>query len=179
MSIVFDTLQNSIYAWANANSPIDVPVIWYYPNAPMPETTYISLNITTFNKMAWDYIPRPLDDPGNVTLKGDREITLNVQCYGINPMQILENLRTSVQTEIVKNLLNADGLAYFGTESIIDLTSLVDSRYESRASVDMYFRIGQQYSDILGTIATVEVTEEFFNAAEVLIFEETYTVPAP
>lgn len=176
MSIVFDNVQNALYGWVSSLQ-ISRPVIWYYPNAPRPERSYISLNISTFNQMGWDYIPRPTDNPGNVILKGDREFTLSVQAYGEQPMQTLELVRTSLQTESVRSYLRSNGLVYFGKESIIDITTLLDSRYEQRASMDLFFRIGQEYADMLGTIATVEVTEQFFNAAEVLIFDETYIVP--
>lgn len=177
MTIVFDDLQLSLYNWAVENVPTGVPVIWYYPNAPRPQTTYITLNISTFNQMGWDYRPMPIDNAGNVLLKGDREFTLSVQAYGVNPMQILENLRTSLQSETNLNQLREAGIAYFGQNSIIDISTLIDSRYELRAAMDLNFRIGQQYAEALGTIATAEVTEEFFNAAEVLIFEDTYTIP--
>lgn len=176
MSIIFNDVQNALYGWVSSQV-VSRQVIWYYPNAPRPANSYVSLNITSFSQMGWDYIPRPTDNPGNVILKGDRELTLSLQAYGDQPFETLENLRTSLQRETVKDYLRSQGLAYFGQESIIDISTLLDSRYEQRASMDVYFRIGQQYTDQLGTIATVEVTEQFFNAAEILIFDETYTVP--
>lgn len=176
MSIVFNDLQNALYSWASSIA-IMRPVIWYYPNAPRPERSYISLNITTFNQVGRDYIPRPTDNLGNVLLKGDREFTLNIQAYGEQPFQTLENLRTSLQKQSVINYLHSQGLAYFGQESIIDITTLLDSRFEQRASMDVYFRIAQTLEDELGVITTIEITEEFFNQANIEIFNETYTIP--
>jgi hypothetical protein len=177
MTINFNTLQDSLYAWAQAAVPLNTPVIWYYPNAPRPEVPYLTLNIQSFAQMGWDYIPRPIDNPGNVILKGDREFVLSVQAYGSTAMQMLENLRTTLQAETVRASLRASGLVYFAQQPIIDLTTLIDSRFEPRAGLDLSFRIGQQYAEALGTIATVELTEQYFDAAEVLIFDETYLIP--
>lgn len=177
MSIVLSDIQDALYAWASSDLPNDIPAIWYYPNAPRPPGPYITLDIINFSQVAWDFIPQPVDVAGGITMKGDREFVLTVQAYGGQPIELLENLRSSLQKDATRALLRTSGLVYFAQQPIIDITTLIDSRYEKRASMDLSFRIGQQYSDNLGNISTVELTEEFFDAAEILVFDQTVTIP--
>lgn len=177
MSLSFSTIQQILYDWASTHVPLNMPVIWLYPNAPRPTVAYVTLNIISFSQVGWDYMPSPIDNPGNVTMKGDREFILELQAYGGYPIEVLENLRCSLQTETVRSFLRNLGLSFFGQEQINDITDLVDSTFEKRAVVDLYFRIGQSYTDQVGTIGILELSEEFFSAAQILIFDETITIP--
>lgn len=175
--INFDTLRNNLYDWAVDNLPTDTPVIYLYPNAPRPTVDYISLLLSSFNQIGWDYTQDPLDDSGVAELVGDREFILQVQGYGGDPMSLLEGLRTSLQKQTVLDSLRANGIVFVSWFPISDITALIDSRFEKRASMDVKFRLAQVYSDDLGVINTVELEEIFENAQGNVLIDETIQIP--
>lgn len=177
MTIDFNSLRTFLYQWAVANVPTDMPVIFYYPNAPRPTVDYVTLLIQSFNQIGWDFEPEPTDTPGTVEGVGDREFTLQIQSYGGNPMQVLENLRTSLQKTTVLDTLRANGIVFVNWFPINDITDLVDSRYEQRASMDVLFRIAQTYSETLGTIAQVEAEEILLNVDGSTVLDQTVLIP--
>lgn len=177
MTLNFSTVKNSLYNWAVANVPSGMSAVWYFPNAPRPTVDYITLQISSLVQIGWDYIPQPVDDAGNVEGVGDREFTLHVQAYGGDPFTVLENLRTSLQKPTVLDSLRANGIVAVNWFPIQDITDLVDSRFEQRASMDILFRIAQEWIDTLGTIAQVEIEETILNVDGSVVIDQTVLIP--
>lgn len=185
MPLDFNAIKTNLYNWASANVPVGMPVIFLYPNAPRPQTPqggmldYVTLLISSTSQIGWDYVPRPVDNSGTVNQTGDREFTLSVNAYGGNVLTVLENLRTSLQKQTVLDSLTANGLVFCNWFDINDITDLVDSRFEQRATMDIRFRIAQTYTDTLGTIATTVLREIIKNVDGTTVYDETVTIPPP
>lgn len=177
MAIDFNVVRTNLYNWAIANLPEGMPVIYLYPNAPRPTVDYVSLYISTVNEIGWDYTEDPTDDSGVANMIGDREFTVQAQAYGGDPVTVLQNLRTSLQKQTVLDSLRVNGIVFFNWSPINDITELVDSRYEQRATMDIFFRIADIYTDTLGVIDTVVLQEEFLNAEGTIVYNETFTIP--
>lgn len=175
MPINLETVLTNIYTWVKAQLPPTFPVIMYYENAPRPTTSYVTINMNTFIQIGEDYTPRPTDNPGNVEMVGDRQFTINLQAYGFDSMGILETLRSSLQKQTVLDTLRANGIVFFQQFQILDITDLVNTKFESRATMDILFGIGQTETDSLGSIDTVEIHEELYQGPD-LVFEQTITV---
>lgn len=179
MPIVFSALKTSLYNWVIANIPVGMPAVYYYPNAPRPEVDYVSLQITSLSQIGWDYVPRPTATPGTVTQVGDREFTFQVQAYGGDVLTVLENLRTSLQKQTVLDTLRANGIVFVNQFPINDITDLIDTRFEQRATMDILFRISQQYLDTLGIIDIVQLREIIKDVDSTIILDQTVTIPPP
>lgn len=176
MPINIETVKTNLYNWAKAQLPVNYPVIMFYENSPRPPTNYVSINITNYAEIGQDYTPRPLNNAGNVTQVGDREFTVQIQAYGGNVFDILETLRYSLQKQTVLDTLRVNGIVFVQQFPIQDISELVNTLFEKRTSMDILFRIGQSYSDVLGTIATVEVEEEFLQNG-IVVIDQTVTIP--
>ena len=179
MTIDFMQVRTNLYNWAIANIPSGMPVIYLYPNSPRPTVDYVSLYISTITQIGWDWTQDPLNDGGISQMVGDREFTLQVQGYGGYPMTVLQNLRTSLQKQTVLDSLRVNGIVFVNWFPINDVTELVDSRYEQRASMDVLFRIADVSTDNLGVIDTVVLQEVFQNATGATVYDETFTIPPP
>jgi hypothetical protein len=177
MTIDFMVVRTNLYNWAVANIPNGMPVIYLYPNAPRPTVDYISLYISSVNQIGWDWTQDPLNTSGDSAMVGDREFTLQVQAYGGDPITVMQNLRTSLQKQSVLDSLRVNGIVFVNWFPINDVTDLIDSRYEQRASMDILFRIADVYTDNLGVIETVELQEVFENASGNIVYDETFTIP--
>ncbi len=177
MTIDFMTVRTNLYNWAIANIPMNTPVIYLYPNAPRPTVDYVSLYITTVVQIGWDYVQGPLNDSGDSQQVGDREFTLQVQAYGGDPITVLQNLRTSLQKQSVLDTLRINGIVFANWFQINDVTALIDSRYEQRASMDIQFRIADIYSDLSGVIDIVELEEIYKDPSGTTVIDQTILIP--
>jgi hypothetical protein len=179
MAINFLTVQTALYNWAVANLPSGMPVIFYYANAPRPTVSYVTLNIQSVVAVNQDWTDSSTDVNGVVNMKGDRQFTLSIQAYGGDTLTTLENLRTSLQKQTVLDTLRANGIVFYQSLTINDITALVDSRYESRAQLDVLFGIGQVYTDAPGYFDRTVIQEVILNAEGNTVYNKLITIPSP
>lgn len=177
MVLDFEVVKTNLYDWAVSVVPVGVVVVFYQPNAPRPELPYVTLYLNSLMQIGDDYIPKP-DNTGEAAMVGDREFNLQIQSYGGDPITLLENVRTSLQKPSVLDTLRTNGIVFVNQNQINDITALLDTEWERRASMDILFRIAQVDDDDLGVIETVEL-EEIFNNGESVIYDETVTITAP
>jgi hypothetical protein len=177
MALNWETVKTNIYNWVVANVPSGMPATMYYENAPRPAAPYVTINIASITQIGWDWTPNPTNTAGDISLIGDREFTVQLQAYGGDPLSVMENLRTSLQKQGVLDLLRVNGIVFADWFPINDITELVDSRYEKRASMDVLFRIAQTATESLGTIATVELQEVYVDAVDDVVYDETFLIP--
>jgi hypothetical protein len=175
MPLNFETIKTNLYSWALANCP-GCSVIFLNENAPRPAQPYVTLFLSSLNQIGEDYTPES-DINGMVDMVGDREFTLQIQTYGGDCITRLENLRSSLQKQTVLDTLRANGIVFVNHFGINDLTELLDSRFEKRGAMDVLFRIGQNYTDNLGFVETIEVEEIYQDAGGTVVYDRTITIP--
>jgi len=176
MSLDFSTVKTNIYSWVTSILP-SIPVIFYQQNSPRPDLPYITLYLTSLIQVGQDFVPRP-DNTGNLSIIGDREFTIQIQCYGGDPITTLENLRSSLQKETVLDTLRANKIVYVNQFPINDISALLDTLWEPRATMDILFRIAQSETDNHGLIKTVEI-EEILSDGSSTVYDQVVTIAAP
>lgn len=179
MALDFAIVKDSLYSWAVSVVPIGMPVIYWQPNAPRPTVPYVTLFLSTINAVNQDWTSFDVDVNGVAAMKGDRQFILQVQAYGNDPLTVLENVRTSLQKESVLDTLRGNGIVFYQSIAINDITDLVDSEFERRAQLDISFAIGQVYDDILGYFDTMEIEEVILNEDGTIVYDETVIIPEP
>lgn len=179
MAINFDTVKLNLYQWAVSVAPINMPVIFYEPNAPRPTVAYITLYLNSIIAVNQDWQSEMADINGTVNMKGDRQFTLQIQAYGGDPLTVLENIRTSLQKQTVLDTLRENGISFYQSLNIADITQLVDSQYEKRAQLDVLFGIGQVYTDTPGYFDEIEVQEIIENQIGDVVYDQTITITSP
>lgn len=179
MPINFETVKLNLYQWASSVVPMGMPVIFYEPNAPRPTVPYVTLYLNSIIAVNQDWTSNEADDTGTVNMHGDRQFTLQVQAYGGDPLTLMENLRTSLQKQSVLDTLRANGISFFASINIGDITELVDSKFERRATLDILFGIGQIYTDTVGYFDEVEIEEVIENPLGEIVYDETITINSP
>jgi len=174
MPLNIESVKTDIYDWAVANVPGSVPVVFYFPNAPRPDIPYVSLYLLNFMQVGDDWVSPP-DNVGGTDIIGDREFTMTINAYGGDPFTILENLRSSLQNQSVLDTLRDNGIVFVQQFQINDVSTLLDTEFEIRASMDIMFRIAQDNSGDDGLIETVELTETFSDGNTV-VYTDTVTI---
>ena len=179
MALNFATVKTNLYNWAVTQVPVGMPVIWWQPNAPRPTVPYITLFLQSITAVNQDWTAPDANASGVVDMKGDRNFTLQVQAYGSDPLTLLENIRTSLQKQTVLDTLRANGVAFYQSLTINDITDLIDSQFERRAQLDILFGIGQVYTDNPGYFDEIEIQEIYEDQTGSIVYDETITITGP
>lgn len=141
-------------------------------NRPRPSLPYVTFNTSSLVSIGHDS-ELPPNQYGNAKLVGDREFTVPIRYYGLNSIQNLEKLYSSMRKVSVVSQLDDIGLVFVGMISNInDITVLVDTKYEERAGVDFLFRIASYIVDSVGVIEKAKIGGEinnFDDTIEILI----------
>ena len=178
MPISYATVKTNLYTWAVANLPSGMPVIYWEPNAPRPTVSYCTLFLNTILAVGQDWTENDADSFGIVDMKGDRQFTLSIQVYGgTDPLTVLENLRSSLQKQTVLDTLRVNGIVFYESLNILDISDLIDSQWERRASMDVLFGIGQTYTDNPGYFDHMIIQEQINNVDGTVVVNTTFTVP--
>jgi len=179
MSLNYETVKTTLYNWAVSVVPLGMPVIFWEPNGPRPEIPYITIFLSSIIALNQDWSATNANVLGEINMKGDRSFTLQIQGYGNDPITVLENIRTSLQKQTVLDTLRAGGIVFYQSLTITDITELVDSQYEKRASLDILMAIGQIYTDQPGYFSEIEVQEIYLDQIDNVIYDETITITIP
>lgn len=157
--------------------PPGMPILYYEQNFPRPTIPYITFYLNTTNQLNNDWTSNHADSAGIVNMKGDRQFIVQLQAYGGDPLTLLENIRTLLQRNTVLSLLAVSGIAYWSTLSILDITDLVDSKFERRAQMDLSFGIAQTYTDNPGYFNKIELQEIYVDAEDAIVYDQTSIIP--
>lgn len=162
-SVIQDAIRDAVLL-AGSNTS----VIFFRPGAPRPALPYTSIQYLSNVGEINDF--EQFDQTDNlVKLFGNREVTYTLNCYGNNALDEANKLQGSIRTTTVRAKLAENvAIRIWRTESIRDLSLLVDSGFEERAAFDIVFNIpmedGSTVQD-LGYFDTVEYIE-WSNAQE-------------
>lgn len=178
MPISYATVKTNLYTWAVSVLPVGMPVIYWEPNAPRPEIPYVSLFLNSIVAPNQDWTSAQADANGVTLMQGDRQFTLSMQAYGgTDPLTVLENVRSSLQKQTVLDTLRANGIVFYSSLNIEDITDLIDSQWERRASMDILFGIGQSYSDAPGYFDKTVIQEIINDIDGSVVVNRLFNVP--
>ncbi|MBL6722479.1 MAG: hypothetical protein ISQ13_00560 [Candidatus Margulisbacteria bacterium] len=90
---------------------------------------------------------------------GMRSITLNIQIFGPDAYDIISKLHASLQNPAVQEYFQSQGISCYDASGIIDLTELLDQKFEKRKSMDVFFYVPCNYPTSIEVIETVEVSQ--------------------
>ena len=158
-----EQLKAAIWEWLDSLYLVNT-IIWLNPNAPRPTGNYMSLNITNINSVGQDYLSMPGID-GFGYIQGNRVFTLEIAYYRDNRrFDILEFIEQSLYIPSVRDNLSLNGLFYVDTQFKSDVTTLLDTKFEPRAILELRMRYAtNDINDLtkynLGLIESVETSE--------------------
>lgn len=177
MAINYNTLKTNLYTWASSVVPVGMPVIYWEQNSPRPTVPYITLFLSQITAVNQDWSETEADNLGVIDMKGDRNFTVSMQAYGGDPLTVLENVRSSLQKQTVLDTLRANGIVFYQSLNIIDITELLETQWERRASLDILFGIGQTYTDNPGYFDKTEIQEIILNPQGNIVINKLFMVP--
>lgn len=178
MSINYETVKKALYDWMISVIPLNMPVIYWQNNSPRPEIPYVTLFLNNIVMRNQDWTQPRVNTLADANMKGDRQFTLSIQVFGTNdPLTILENVRSSLQKQSVLDTLRTNGIVFFQSLNIADITEILETQFEKRASLDVLFGIGQTYIDNLGFFDHAQIEQTIKDINGDVIINRIIEVP--
>jgi hypothetical protein len=171
-------IENKLRTWVVAQT--SRTTIFEYPNAPRPSLPYITLHILNLMQIGHDFVKRPTSTVSGSKIWGNREFTLSVKHYGTNSLQMLEQLRSSLEKPTVQAFLDELSIAFVDRLMIQSVPELIDTRFEERAVMDLLFRVPNEITDTdIGIVSTVKIEKTFKDENLQTTLIENVTIPEP
>lgn len=168
--IATSAIRAALYTWlVDATS---LTVIFANQAGPRPSHTYLTLLLMGIRNVGWDD-RRAIDDSGIQDLKGDRIATASINAYGAAAWDKVRDAINDLHKTTVRDKLKAASLTPRRVLALDDLTALIETEWEPRAHFDAEFGLMDEYTDDVGLIEHVEVTEKYQNGQT---HERTFTV---
>lgn len=174
----WNQFKNGIYNWVSGNTSVNL-VRWARQNDPhRPDLPYIDLWLRQLSPIGDDYISAPNQGDASATVRGDRDNILEVNYYGPDAQSHLDNLYMSTFTFDVRQQMRADEIIFVRSENIIDITELLDTRFEERALATFIMRYSSEFTDDnAGVIESVEDMEIEYIKPDNTSFSQIFNIP--
>lgn len=174
----FTEFKSGIYNWVNNNTNVTL-IRWARQNDPGKiSLPYIDLFIREMENIGQDYETAPNNTTAYASVYGNRDCILEISYYGEDAIQSLNQLYMSVRTYDVKQQFLQDEIVFVRKESILDLTELIDTRYEERALATFIMRYASEFTDDnAGVIGTVENMEIDYVRPDGTTLIQTFNIP--
>lgn len=156
MAINFTDLRTNLFQ--SIKGLTNLKCYWQQQNAPAFVGDHLALKISTIDSVVGtDYVSKP-DENGAVHTAGYREFILNVIAVSPEAMGELINLEIKLNEPFNLNFLNDKGIVFVDAETPpIDITIMRDKNYETRAYMELRFRISKNYCD--PAVNTIDIIE--------------------
>lgn len=156
--MAFADIRQAIYNWVKVES--DLTVIWKDQSEARPPRPYIALKLISGpRKVGHDDLRQGIV---GVEVHGQRHWTCSIDVIGAGAMDMISQLQTSLEDPEVLAGLRARGLAVIKSEDAVDLTTPLDTGFETRAKMDVLFsaNVTRSQPDPTGAIENVSGTNQ-------------------
>ena len=152
-----ETKELALYTWVYGI--LGITTIWDKSNAPRPVLPYATLNISGGGKKEGEPEERYKElDTWTYPMRKVLTLTVNIfaeeghLAYG-------DGLVNSLSLPTVQDTLRAAGFAIRRSSDVMDISRLLDTKYELRAGVDIFLAYETDVDDVPGEIHRATVTE--------------------
>jgi hypothetical protein len=168
-------IENAVRDWVIANMHESVEgVIIANQNAPRPKRPYITIFVSSTVQKEHSNVGAP-NGSGVARIENETACMVSLQAFGVGAKTILYDLRGSLEKVTVLQSLRSSGIPFIRVlNGVTDITEVVGTQYEERASMDLEFRAVASVTDDLGVIESVSGTathERGSNSSTTLNYE--------
>lgn len=133
-------------------------------DAPRPTGNYGDVDFVTGNDLGWEQFSRKdrtVDDDIDVTIEGLREIMMSIGFYRDNAIDNARSVRSGVVRESIQSLFSAAGIGLIRRSEVREISESLESGWEERAQFDIFLSAVGTDTDIITSIASVDIEGEF------------------
>jgi len=134
------------------------PVIFADQNAPRPALPYWTVRVSVGRRVGRETHSQGVTDDGDMTLKGTREATIQLQRYGTDSVEVMQQFREDLFKVTEHEAWQTAGLSLYDTTDVLNIAFTLDgAQREPRAALDLLTRFGTVLIDRVGVIETVDI----------------------
>jgi len=163
MSVDLPNFRKGVYTWIvrelEGTEVTPDRVFWVEPNAPRPPRPCVGLDLIT-GPVQTAHDQRRETAPGIWKVSGQRRVTISVIAYGEDADTIIGRLHSGVELETVREVFRAYGMGLVRQEDVLDVSQLLDTKFEKRSQFDVTFHVVSERTEDVGYIETVEIENE-------------------
>lgn len=128
---------------------------------PAPALPYVSFRflVTSARVGAIDEL-RYDKDNDKWSSNGERSTTVSINVFAKNCGEIMEAIQGSLDLPEVVDHFAAHNMAHYGEQGPVDLSALLETKYERRLQIDLFFRYGFSKDSNIGPIEQVQILGE-------------------
>lgn len=128
-------------------------LVWADQNAPRPAFPYWTIRVNVGRALGHDWKSSDVTEDGDQTIKGVREATVNIQRIGAESDFYVSQFRDNLSKTTVNEQFILKDIALYDHADIQTLPFQIDAtRYEPRATIDLFVRFGTELLDRVGVI---------------------------
>ncbi|HUU40704.1 MAG TPA: hypothetical protein VMW42_07180 [Desulfatiglandales bacterium] len=155
-----ETKELALYNWVSTT--LGITTIWDKPNnkaSDRPALPYATLNFLGGSRS---------EGPSEEIYKSDdtftypirKVLTFSVQIFAENGyLEYADDLINSLSLPTIQDSLRVSGFAIRGHSDPLDISRLLDTKFEMRVAVDIFLAYEKDVDDVLGEIRRVSITE--------------------
>lgn len=152
------TVRDGIRGWLMTN--FGGSVTWADQGGKLPDRMFVTAKVASVRAEGQAHVGS-IDDDGVLLIQQTTLSMLHVNVYGGEVGEAIDSavaLRNSLEKVRVREALNSAGLAFVQVlREPLDMTTVVGTNFESRASFDVQFRSNQIIPEDIGWIEKVEI----------------------
>ena len=159
----YEDIKLGLKEWIN--NEIFVTVVFSENSDVRPSRLpYATIRFDTQNSYGIRDEQKQVNDEGIVEIRGHRSLTVDINMYGSGSIQKMEDLKSSLSKEtVLSNLNDKYGIAILDKGAIQNLSTLMETKYEERAQMDVLIGYATSIEDEVGIIERVEINEEIID----------------
>lgn len=176
MAANYTAIENALHEWATRSTGLaPARVVWEAQGGPRPAHPFASLRLDTASSPGSEQRTRDADAPvpgAEIVLEAieQAEATVTLQVFtetttagGGSAFALATRARNALGLDSYVENLDAAGVAVISRGSVQNLTGVLETKFEGRASLDVRVRFVDGAEDLTTWIETVE-TETTFTA---------------
>lgn len=147
--------ENAIHGWVEDATGLSA--IWARQDANRPALPFISLDISSGPRKE-NTPPVTYKEQDIFTYRFNHVFTLSVNLFALDGhLSLLNRLIQSQDLPSKRQVLESAGIAIHGSSDPLDISQLLETDYEFRATMDWFMAYGEDIDDNTGEIQKVRV----------------------
>lgn len=143
--------------------PYDMQVVFAEQvSALKPLRPFATIRMGNFVKLGWDEL-RDFDSETCIAqMGGQRRATVEINFFGDNSFTEMSKIYNSLEKFSIISYFSQNGIGLGDKNSVQNLTTVLESKWEERAFFDFFILYADNYEDDTGIIETVEIDGRAF-----------------
>jgi len=157
--MTYSELEIYLYNLISANTSL--LVIFSDENGVRPNVNYITLKITSFNKIGQKDYSIPDEITGIRESFIHEDFVMSLISYGKGTQDNLQNLKITFEKESIQETMRENNVIVRDTSLITDISTVIDEIIEKRFLFEITMGFAYNFTENVGIIETIEYTPTY------------------